>query len=83
MRKLILAATAIAALAVPAIAPAISSAASPADKTCHCDDALGGTIWTRPVASITGVDSSGGPVWAYDNVSIKCRYTGAVRTIRT
>jgi hypothetical protein len=71
MRKLILGATAIATLAVPAITPALASAAAPADKTVTVVTHSAQHPDTTSVSGDATIMSPGGPVWAYDNLSLR------------
>jgi hypothetical protein len=72
MRKLILAATGIAALAVPAIAPMMASAASPANQTYSVGTHSAGHMDTTGVPCPACVNNpTYGPVWAYDNLNLK------------
>jgi hypothetical protein len=71
MRKLILAATSIAALAVPAIAPVMASAASPANQTFSVGTHSAQHLDTTSASGDATVASPGGPVWAYDNLNLK------------
>jgi hypothetical protein len=68
MRKLIVAATAIAAVAVPTIAPVMASATSPANQTF--------SVGTHSAGHPDTMDS--GAVWAYDNLNLKYVVTPAV-----
>lgn len=71
MRKLILAATTVAALAVPAIAPVMASATSPANQTYSVGTHSAGHADTTDHAGPGTIDSPNGPVWAYDNLNLK------------
>ena len=79
MRKIALAATAIAALAVPAVAPVMASA-SPANQTYSVGTHSPGHLDTTSSAGPGTKDSPYGPVWAYDNLNLKYVVTRASAT---
>jgi hypothetical protein len=71
MRKLILAATTIAAVAVPAIAPVMASAAPSTNQTYSVGTHSPGHADTTGIDCPACTQTANGPVWAYDNLNLK------------
>jgi hypothetical protein len=69
--KFIVVGSTLAALAVPAISPMMASASAPANQTYSVGTHSAGHADTTSNGGPGTIDSSNGPVWAYDNLNLK------------